>query len=80
MATSLPKSMQPSPQRSGRQLVALGLIWLSVLLMILAGLLAMMKASRLLRWSKADAEVLRSDVYAWTQTIPGRRSTVWHAQ
>ena len=71
--------MQPSAQRSGRQLVAFGFIWLSVLLMTLAGLLAAMQASRLLRWSKADAEVQRSDVYAWTQTIRGRSSTVWHA-
>ncbi len=79
MATSPPQSMQPSPQRSGRQLVAFGFIWLSALFMILAGLLATMQASRLLRWSKADAEVQRSDVYSWTQTIRGRSSTVWHA-
>ncbi len=76
---SLPQNVQPSPPRSGRQLVAFGFIWLSVLLMILAGLLATVQASRLLRWSKADAEVQRSDVYSWTQTIRGRRSTVWHA-
>jgi hypothetical protein len=79
MATSLPQGMHPNPQRSGRQLVAFGFFWLSVLLMILAASLAMMQASRLLRWSKADAEVQRSDVYSWTQTIRGRSSAVWHA-
>src|SRR5260370_24314129 len=79
MATSAPKSMQPSPPRSGRQLMAFGFIWVCVLLRILAALLATMQASRLLRWSKADAGVQRSDVYSWTQTIRGRNSTVWHA-
>jgi hypothetical protein len=79
MTTTLQQGMQPSPQRSGRQLVAFGFLWFSVLLLIFAGLLAVTKAGRLLRWSKADAEVQRSDVYSWIQKTGGRSSTVWHA-
>jgi hypothetical protein len=79
MTTPLPQRAQPNPQRSGRQLVAFGFLWLSVMLLILAGWLAVTKANRLLYWSKADAEVQRSDVYASIQRSGGRRSTVWGA-
>jgi hypothetical protein len=71
--------MEPNPRRSGRQLVAFGFIWLSVMLMILVAWLAMTQASRLLRWSQADAEVQRSEVYSRIQGSGGRRSTVWGA-
>jgi hypothetical protein len=79
MATTLQQRIQPNPQRSGRQLVAFGFIWLSVMLMILAGWLAMTQAGRLLRWSEADAEIQRSEVYSRIQGSGGRRSTVWGA-
>lgn len=71
--------MEPNPRRSGRQLVAFGFIWLSVMLMILVAWLAMTQASRLLRWSQVDAEVQRSEVYSRIQGSGGRRSTVWGA-
>jgi Protein of unknown function (DUF3592) len=68
-----------SPRRTGRQLVAFGFLWLSVLLLTVAGLLAGAKAGRLLRWSKADAEVQRSEVSSRIQGSGGRRSRVWGA-
>jgi hypothetical protein len=79
MAATLPQGGQTSPPRTGRQLVAFGFLWLSVLLLIVAGLLAGAKAGRLLRWSKADAEVQRSEVNSRIQGSGGRRSTVWGA-
>ncbi len=79
MATTLQQETQPIPQRSGRQLVAFGFFWLSSLLLIFAGWLAITQASRLLRWSKADAEVQGSEVYSVIQRTGGRSSTVWHA-
>lgn len=79
MATTLQQRMEPNPRRSGRQLVAFGFIWLSVMLMILVAWLAMTQASRLLRWSQVDAEVQRSEVYSRIQGSGGRRSTVWGA-
>jgi hypothetical protein len=79
MATTPEQGVQPGPRRSGRQLVAFGFLWLSVLLLIVAGLLAGAKAGRLLRWSKADAEVQRSEVNSRIQGSGGRRSTVWGA-
>jgi hypothetical protein len=79
MAITLQQETQPSPQRSGRQLVAFGFLWLSVLLLIFAGWLTMAQAGRLLRWSKADAKVQRSEVYSVVQRTGGRSSTVWHA-
>ena len=78
MATSVQQRIQPQPQRSGRQLVGFGFIWLSVMLLGLAGWVAMTQAGRLLRWSKADAEVQRSEVYSRIQGS-GRRSTAWGA-
>jgi hypothetical protein len=59
--------MDPNPQWSGRQLVAFGCAWMSALLMILAGWLAISRVGRLLQWSKADAEVQRSEVYTRIQ-------------
>jgi hypothetical protein len=77
MAT-LQQETPPSPQRSGRQLVAFGFLWLSVMLLILAALLAVMKADRLTHWTKADAEVQGAEVYSVIQRT-GRSSIVWHA-
>jgi uncharacterized protein DUF3592 len=78
MTATLQQETPPSPQRSGRQLVAFGFLWLSVLLLIFSAWLAMAQADRLLRWSKTDAEVLRSDMYSVIQRT-GRSSIVWHA-
>ncbi len=78
MATSVQQRIQLQPQRSGSQLVGFGFIWLSVMLLGLAGWVAMTQAGRLLRWSKADAEVQRSEVYSRIQGS-GRRSTAWGA-
>jgi uncharacterized protein DUF3592 len=79
MATTSQEGMQPAGQRSGRQLVAFGLVWLAVLLLILSGWLATAQAGRLLRWTKADAEVQRSEVYRIVVGSAGRRSTSWGA-
>lgn len=72
MATTSAQSMEPNPQRSGRQLVAFGFAWMSVMLMILAGWLAINRVGRLLHWSKADAEVQRSEVYLMIQRSGAR--------
>lgn len=77
MTATLQQETQPSPQRSGRQLVTFGFLWLSVTLLILAALLAVMNADRVIRWTKADAAVQRSEVSVIQRT--GRSSTVWHA-
>jgi Protein of unknown function (DUF3592) len=79
MAATLPQGGQTSPERTGRQLVAFGFLWLSVLLLIVAGLLAGAKAGRLFRWSKADAEVQRSEVSSRLQGSGGRHTRVWGA-
>jgi hypothetical protein len=71
--------IQPNSQRSGRQLVAFVFTLLSVGLMILACWLAIARVGRLLHWSKADAEVLHTDVYLGVQGRGTRRSTVWGA-
>jgi hypothetical protein len=74
----LPKEgIQPSRQRSGRQLVAFAFYLLSALLMTLAGWVAVTQADRLLRWTKADAKVLRSEVYSAGLDRHGKRS--WRA-
>jgi hypothetical protein len=78
MTATLQQETPPSPQRSGRQLVAFGSFWLSVMLLILAALLAVMKADRLIHWTKADAEVQGAEVYSVIQRT-GRSSIVWHA-
>jgi hypothetical protein len=57
--------------------VAFAFGWLSVLLMILAGWLAMAHVGRLLRWSKADAEVQRSELYRIAGS--GRYKESWGA-
>jgi len=80
MATSPVQRTEPSPQRSGRQLVAFGCIWMSALLMILAGWLAIGRVGRLLHWSKADAEVQRSEVYLVIQGSRARGSKPWGAR
>ncbi len=76
MATTPQQGPQPDGQRSGRQLWAFGFFWLAVPLMILAAWLAMSRMDRLLHWSKADAEVQRSDVYL---TNPGKTKPAWGA-
>jgi|SRR5580693_1761137 hypothetical protein len=77
MSPTVPQAAPANPQRSGRQLVAFGFFWLAVLLLVLAGWLAMAQAGRLLHWTKADAEVQRSEVYSRIQRSGGRSSTVW---
>jgi hypothetical protein len=74
-----PQQRTPLQPRSGRQLVAFAFIWLSVLLMILAGWLAMAQAGRLLRWSKADAEVQRAEVYRTAAGSGGHYKQSWGA-
>jgi hypothetical protein len=76
MATTLQQETQPSPQRSGRQLAAFGFLWLSVLLLIVAAVFAITKAGRLLRWSKADAEIQRSQVYSMNRGGTRGRNTL----
>jgi hypothetical protein len=80
MATSPVQRTEPNPQRSGRQLVAFGCIWMSALLMILAGWLAISRVGRLLHWSRADAEVQRSEVYLVIQGSRARGSKPWGAR
>jgi hypothetical protein len=80
MATSPVQRIEPNPQRSGRQLVAFGCAWMSALLMILAGWLAISRVSRLLYWSKADAEVQQSEVYLVIQGSRTRGSRPWGAR
>jgi hypothetical protein len=77
MSPTVPQAVPANRQRSGRQLVAFGFFWLAVLLLVLAGWLAMAQAGRLLHWTKADAEVQRSEVYSRIQRSGGRSSTVW---
>jgi hypothetical protein len=79
MATTPRQIVQPNPQRSGRQLWAFGFFWLAVPLMILAGWLAGSRVGRLLRWSKADAEVQRSDVYLANPGASLQRNRAWGA-
>lgn len=79
MATTPRQTLQPNPQRSGRQLLAFGFFWLAVPLMILAGWLAMSRIDRLLHWSKADAEIRRTDVYLANPQTTLRRNRVWSA-
>ncbi len=79
MAATPQQVVQPSPQRTGRQLWAFGFLWLSVLLMILAGWLAGSRIGRLLRWSKADAEVQRSAVYLANPWASLQRNRAWGA-
>jgi len=76
MATTAQQGLQPDGQRSGRQLWAFGLFWLAVPLMILAGWLAGSRIDRLLHWSRADAEVQRSEVYLMN---PGKTKSAWGA-
>jgi hypothetical protein len=78
MTATLQQETLPSQQRSGRQLVAFGSFWLSVMLLILAALLVVMKADRLIHWTKAAAEVQGAEVYSVIQRT-GRSSIVWHA-
>jgi hypothetical protein len=74
----LPKDgTQPSPLRSGRQLVAFGFYLLSALLMTLGAWVAVTQVARLLRWTKADAEVLRSEVYSVALDSHGK--SLWRA-
>src|SRR5258708_40023315 len=63
MATAPERMAQANPQRSGRRLWAFGFMWLGVMLLVLAGWLAMNRIGRLLRWSGADAGVQRAEVY-----------------
>jgi Protein of unknown function (DUF3592) len=72
MATTPVQRVEPNPQRSGRQLAAFGCAWISALLMILGGWLAISRVGRLLHWSKADAEVQRSEVYLVIQRSGAR--------
>ncbi len=72
MATTPVQRMEPNPQRSGRQLLAFACAWMSALLMILGGWLAISQVGRLLHWSKADAEVQRSEVYLVIQASGAR--------
>jgi hypothetical protein len=76
MATAPERMAQANPQRSGRRLWAFGFGWLGVMLLILAGWLAMSRIDRLLHWSRADAEVQRSEVYL---TNPGKSKKAWGA-
>ncbi len=74
MAATPQQGLQPDGQRSGRQLWAFGFFWLAVPLMVLAGWLAGSRINRLLHWSRADAEVQRSEVYLMNpQECVGRR-------
>src|SRR6266478_3512811 len=79
MATTPQQRLQPDGQRSGRQLWAFGFFWLAVPLMILAGWLAGSRVGRLLRWSKADAEVRRTDVYLANPGANLQRNRAWGA-
>jgi len=79
MATTPQQGRQPDGQRSGRQLWAFGFFWLAVPLMILAGWLAGSRVGRLLRWSKADAEVRRTDVYLANPGASLQRNRAWGA-
>jgi len=79
MATTPQQGRQPDGQRSARQLWAFGFFWLAVPLMILAGWLAGSRVGRLLRWSKADAEVRRTDVYLANPGASLQRNRAWGA-
>ncbi len=79
MATTPQQGRQPDGQRSGRQLWAFGFFWLAVPSMILAGWLAGSRVGRLLRWSKAAAEVRRTDVYLANPGASLQRNRAWGA-
>lgn len=76
MATAPERIARANPQRSGRQLWAFGFMWLGVMLLVLASWLAMNRIDRLLHWSRADAEVQRSEVFL---TNPGKTKSAWGA-
>lgn len=79
MATAPERMAQANPQRSGRRLWAFGFMWLGVMLLVLAGWLAMNRIGRLLRWSRADAEVQRSEVYLANPESGLERNRAWGA-
>jgi hypothetical protein len=79
MATAPERIVRANPQRSGRRLWAFGFGWLGVMLLVLAGWLAMNRIGRLVRWSTADAEVQRSEVYLANPGSGLERNRAWGA-
>jgi hypothetical protein len=77
MATTPQQALPRDGQRSGRQLLAFGFFWLAVPLLLLAAWLAAGRIDRLLHWSKADAEIRRTDVYTTNPRETRKRS--WSA-
>lgn len=77
IAMLLKEGTEPRLLRSGRQLVAFGFYLLSALLMTFGGWVAATQTARLLRWTKADAEVLRSEVYSVSLDRHGK--PLWRA-
>jgi hypothetical protein len=57
--------------------LAFGFFWLAVPLLLLAAWLAANRIDRLLHWSKADAEIRRTDVY--TMNLRETRKRSWSA-